>query len=69
VVEVTSEPMRIKIKKKQRTRRTKTVKSKHKYTVLRIGELVVKDAPAPAAGAEVQVGAEVEAGMTVGSGP
>ncbi|KAF8426343.1 ribosomal protein L21-like protein [Tirmania nivea] len=46
VVEVTSEPMRIKIKKKQRTRRAKTVKSKHKYTVLRIGELVVKDAPA-----------------------
>ncbi|RPB24820.1 hypothetical protein L211DRAFT_837207 [Terfezia boudieri ATCC MYA-4762] len=46
VVEVTSEPMRVKIKKKQRTRRAKTVKSKHKYTVLRIGELLVNDAPA-----------------------
>lgn len=46
MVEVTSEPMRVKIKKKQRTRRAKTVKSKHKYTVLRIGELLVNDAPA-----------------------
>ncbi|KAF8473454.1 ribosomal protein L21-like protein [Kalaharituber pfeilii] len=46
VVEVTSEPMRIKIKKKQRNRRKKTVKSKHRYTVLRIGELILKDLPA-----------------------
>ena len=42
VVEVTSEPMRFKVKKKQRNRRKKTVKSKHRYTVLRIGELVLK---------------------------
>ncbi|RPA82615.1 hypothetical protein BJ508DRAFT_414035 [Ascobolus immersus RN42] len=41
VVEVTSEPMRYKLKKKQRTRRTKTVKSKHRYTVLRIGDIKV----------------------------
>ncbi|KAI5809727.1 putative aconitate hydratase [Peziza echinospora] len=45
VVEVTAEPMRLKIKKKQRNRRTKTVKSKHSYTVLRIGELLLKDSP------------------------
>lgn len=37
-----SEPLRIKEKKKQRTRRTKTVKSKHRFTILRIKELEVK---------------------------
>lgn len=37
------EPARIKIKKKQRTRRSKTVISKHKFTVLRLSELRVKD--------------------------
>lgn len=37
------EPARIKIKKKQRNRRTKTVISKHKFTVLRLSELRVKD--------------------------
>lgn len=42
VTEVTSEPMRLKEKKKQRTRRTKTVRSKHKYTVVTISELTVK---------------------------
>ncbi len=36
-----SEPMRFKVKKKQRTRRTTTVKSKHRYTVLRIQDLAV----------------------------
>ncbi|KAK4170140.1 ribosomal protein L21-like protein [Cladorrhinum sp. PSN259] len=36
-----SEPMRLKIKKKQRCRRKKTVKSKHRYTVLTISELKV----------------------------
>ncbi|KAK0718923.1 ribosomal protein L21-like protein [Apiosordaria backusii] len=40
VVEGTeAEPMRLKIKKKQRCRRTKTVRSKHKYTVLRVSEV------------------------------
>jgi hypothetical protein len=37
------EPARIKIKKKQRNRRTKTVISKHKFTVLRLSELRVKE--------------------------
>ncbi|KAK4177983.1 putative mitochondrial LSU ribosomal protein L49 precursor [Triangularia setosa] len=42
VVEGTeAEPMRLKIKKKQRCRRTKTVKSKHKYTVLRVSEVKI----------------------------
>lgn len=45
VVEETSEPMRIKEKKKQRNRRIKTVKSKHRYTVLRIKELILHDPP------------------------
>lgn len=34
-----SEPMRTKIKTKQRQRRVKKVESKHRYTILRIGEL------------------------------
>ncbi|KFZ06354.1 hypothetical protein V501_07514 [Pseudogymnoascus sp. VKM F-4519 (FW-2642)] len=37
------EPARIKIKKKQRNRRTKTVISKHKFTVLKLSELRVKE--------------------------
>jgi large subunit ribosomal protein L21 len=37
-----SEPMRTMIKTKRRQRRRKTVNSKHKYTILRISELVVK---------------------------
>ncbi|KAK4199576.1 putative mitochondrial LSU ribosomal protein L49 precursor [Triangularia verruculosa] len=42
VVEGTeAEPMRLKIKKKQRCRRTKTVRSKHKYTVLRVSEVKI----------------------------
>ncbi|KAK4230738.1 ribosomal protein L21-like protein [Podospora fimiseda] len=36
-----SEPMRLKIKKKQRCRRKKTVKSKHRYTILTVSELKV----------------------------
>ncbi|KAJ9137915.1 Aconitate hydratase [Pleurostoma richardsiae] len=36
-----SEPMRLMIKKKRRNRRKKTVRSKHKYTVLRVSELKV----------------------------
>ena len=38
-----SEPMRFIKKTKQRQRRVKTVKSKHKYTILKIKELVVND--------------------------
>ncbi|KOS20438.1 Homocitrate dehydratase [Escovopsis weberi] len=37
-----SEPMRIKIKKKRRQRRKRQAKSKHRYTILRISELLVK---------------------------
>ncbi|KAK6532886.1 hypothetical protein TWF281_007057 [Arthrobotrys megalospora] len=45
VVEVTSEPMRKKEKTKRRQRRVKTVRSKHRYTVLRICELGVNELP------------------------
>jgi len=38
-----AEPMRVKEKTKRRNRKIKTVKSKHKYTVLKIAELSVKD--------------------------
>jgi large subunit ribosomal protein L21 len=37
-----AEPMRIKTKTKRRNRKIKTVKSKHKYTILRIAEVKVK---------------------------
>lgn len=53
VVEETSEPLRKKEKTKRRQRRIKVVKSKHRYTVLRISELVIHDAPKVAAAAEV----------------
>lgn len=49
VVEETSEPLRKKEKTKRRQRRIKTVKSKHPYTVLRISELIIADAPGAAA--------------------
>jgi large subunit ribosomal protein L21 len=38
-----SEPMRIKIKKKRRQRRMRQAKSKHRYTILRISELNIKN--------------------------
>ncbi|QSZ33830.1 hypothetical protein DSL72_005402 [Monilinia vaccinii-corymbosi] len=37
-----AEPMRIKEKTKRRNRKVKTVRSKHKYTILRISELKIK---------------------------
>jgi large subunit ribosomal protein L21 len=37
-----AEPMRCKVKTKRRNRRVKTVRSKHKYTILRVSELRVK---------------------------
>ncbi|KAH8675436.1 ribosomal protein L21-like protein [Xylariales sp. PMI_506] len=37
-----SEPLREKVKTKRRQRRNKTVKSKHRYTILRISELSIK---------------------------
>ncbi len=37
-----AEPMRIKEKTKRRNRKTKTVKSKHKFTILRVAEVKVK---------------------------
>lgn len=42
VVGVDSEPMRTKEKTKRRNRKVKTVKSKHRYTVLRISHLRIK---------------------------
>jgi large subunit ribosomal protein L21 len=44
VLGVESEPMRIKIKKKRRQRRKRQAKSKHRYTILRISELNIKNA-------------------------
>ena len=57
--------MRFKVKKKQRNRRKKTVKSKHRYTVLRIGELVLKgvEEGAKEAGNAVEARAEAEVKM------
>lgn len=37
-----SEPVRDKVKKKRRNRHARTIKSQHRYTVMRISELVVK---------------------------
>lgn len=42
VMGVEAEPMRIKEKTKRRNRKIKTVRSKHKFTILRIAELKVK---------------------------
>lgn len=42
VVGVESEPMREKEKTKRRNRKVKTIKSKHRFTVLRISELRIK---------------------------
>lgn len=44
VVGVESEPMRMKTKTKRRNRRIKTVRSKHKYTILRVSELRIRRA-------------------------
>ncbi|KJZ72619.1 hypothetical protein HIM_07978 [Hirsutella minnesotensis 3608] len=44
-----SEPLRIKIKTKRRQRRKKQVKSKHRYTILRISELTI-NSPSDAIG-------------------
>ena len=38
-----SEPLRVMVKKKRRTRRAQRVASKHKYTVIRISELKILD--------------------------
>ena len=42
VTAIEQEPERVKIKKKQRNRKTKKVKSQHKFTVLRIMEAKVR---------------------------
>lgn len=39
---VEAEPMRLKEKTKRRQRKVKTVKSKHRFTVLKIKELRIK---------------------------
>ncbi|KAK9239386.1 ribosomal protein L21-like protein [Lipomyces kononenkoae] len=44
VVENTKEPMRVKIRTKQRNRRVKHIKSKHPYTVLTISEIGIDPA-------------------------
>jgi len=46
VLGVESEPLRIKEKTKRRQRHTRRIKSKHRYTILRIGELEVSDVDA-----------------------
>ena len=43
VLGVESEPLRIKVKRKRRTRRKRTVQSKHRYTILRISELNINN--------------------------
>ncbi|CAH0059664.1 unnamed protein product [Clonostachys solani] len=43
VLGVESEPLRIKIKKKRRQRRKRQAKSKHRYTILRVSELNIKN--------------------------
>ncbi|KAI9761949.1 MAG: Ribosome biogenesis protein [Chaenotheca gracillima] len=43
VIGIESEPMRIKEKTRRRQRRVKTVKSKHRFTVLRLAELKIND--------------------------
>jgi large subunit ribosomal protein L21 len=42
VVGVEAEPMRFIEKTKRRNRRVKTVKSKHRFTLLKVGELRIK---------------------------
>ena len=42
VVGVDAEPMRVEVKKKQRCRRTKTVRNKMRFTVMRISEVKVR---------------------------
>lgn len=46
VMGIESEPMRIKEKTKRRQRHIRKVKSKHRYTILRISELSVNDVEA-----------------------
>lgn len=43
VLGVESEPLRVKIKRKRRQRRKRTVKSKHRYTILRISDLNINN--------------------------
>lgn len=42
VIGTEGEPVQIKTKKKQRNRRIRTVRSKHKFTILKISELKLK---------------------------
>ena len=56
-----SEPMRIKEKTKQRQRRVKKVKSKHRYTILKIRELVVRGVEEIEAGDDQGLGVDTAA--------
>jgi len=58
VLGVESEPMRVKIKKKQRNRREKRVKSKLRFTLLRISEVKVV-LPEKCEGHAVEGGGEI----------
>ncbi|TLS29301.1 hypothetical protein PpBr36_00142 [Pyricularia pennisetigena] len=49
VIGTDSEPIRLKVVKKRRTRRAKTIKSKHFYTTIRISELKILLPEEPAA--------------------
>jgi hypothetical protein len=57
VMGVEAEPMRVKEKTTQRDRRMKRVKSKHRFTVLRVKELVIKGGVGEAAGEIRELGA------------
>ncbi|KAI0484672.1 ribosomal protein L21-like protein [Xylariaceae sp. FL0804] len=57
---VATEPMRVKVKTKRRQRRARRVMSKHKYTLLRVCELEVRD-PADAADEEAPAAAAAAA--------
>jgi large subunit ribosomal protein L21 len=43
VIGTEAEPMRVKEKTKRRNRRVNTVRSKHKFTILRIAEVKIND--------------------------
>ena len=55
VMGIESQPMTIKEKKKRRNRRVRTVKSKHKYTVLRVMDVKVKSLEELKAGTETLI--------------
>lgn len=67
VVSVESEPIRIKEKTKRRNRKVKKVKSKHRFTVIRVSELKINPAPVGEAMASSTVSSN--AGLSAASNP